>query len=473
MEASETQGHTGKAIQLDTYMNEYANRGWLNGTVLVSHQGEILLHKGYGLANVEFGIPNLPDTPFRIGSLSKAFTAQAVLMLQEQGLLKVSDLAVKYLIDFPHKDITIEHLLAHRSGLDDATFSLEFWQKTQRIFHTGQERLKPKDKPLLFAPGARYQYSNLGYNILAAIIESCSGLEYSGFFSRYLFDPQQMNHTGSDDGRRLIPHSASGYSVFQDQVIRAEYADFSLASGAFSLYSSVEDLHSWYRSLLKQQDYQYAWGRGHVLLQDAEKLFYYLIGDVSGYRSYMASYPEDDLCIIVLSNFSVTPVEHISKQLAKVVFGDQWDIRPLLFPFEANIKLMLEPGGIYCKDRNAIGRWASLTHRPEHEELLGKLGASSSGYIANGRFFELFEEFGIYPSETFFIVPVQNKYVLFKPIRFSWVMLELSLIRVDQNSVEYVTRYYDSKLMLSLDGDDVKAVFTDPQGNKLEAWKRL
>jgi CubicO group peptidase (beta-lactamase class C family) len=458
--------------ELDAFMQEYSNQGWFNGTVLVSHKGNVILKKGYGMVNFELDIPNSSYNRFRIASLSKAFTSQAILMLQDQGLLKVHDKVVDYLTNFPHNEVTIDHLLAHTSGLDDSSFSLEFWQRTQRIFHTAEERLEPQNKPLLFKPGTKVKYSNLGYTMLAAIIEHCSGLEYAEFLKRHIFEPLKMNHTGNDDGRSLIMHLASGYSAYKDQVIRAEFTDISTGVGAFSLYSSVEDLYLWYEKSLKQEPeyYNYGWGKG----KQSNRPFFYLIGDVSGFRSYMMNNLDEDICIILLSNLNITPVEFISKQLARLVLGERIEIEQKTMQDEENTEFNNKLEGVYrSAHNNDSDNPANLANYIRDQEILLRLSNATSGYIANGRFFELFEDFNIIPSETFFVIEIQKKYFLFKQIRFSWFLLELSPIHIEKEYAEYVTKYLDSRLQFTIASGCINAVFIDPQGIQTEARKTI
>lgn len=130
-----------KSNRLKQFMREYADRGYFNGSVLVCCKGEAIYREGYGMANYEFDIPNAPDTRYRIASLSKAFTAAAIRKLHDEGALHLDCDVQTYMPAFSHRGVTVRHLLSHRSGLDDRSFSLEYWQKTQKMFHTLEETL--------------------------------------------------------------------------------------------------------------------------------------------------------------------------------------------------------------------------------------------------------------------------------------------------------------------------------------------
>ncbi|MBO9608924.1 MAG: beta-lactamase family protein [Paenibacillaceae bacterium] len=455
------------AESLERVMEAYSSRGCFCGSVLVGLKGEILLKKGYGLANVEFGFANSAAYAFRIASFSKAFTAQAVLALQEQGRLHITDRLVRHIPAFPHKEITIEHLLAHTSGLDDASFSLASWQIAQRHYHTAEKRLESANKPLLFAPGSRFMYSNLGYMLLAALIERCSGKSYAAFLEEQLFRPLGMDYTGNDDGRKVVRHLAAGYSVYKEDVIRAEFADMSYGQGAFSLYSTVEDLYLWYQRHVKPSfrgaaPYSFGWGKDQATIDGTVFPFYWLAGDVSGYTAYMVNAVDQDACIIVLSNIDITPVAGIAKQLAHLVLGGKLPFLPPQ-PQQMSIEPPFAVRGIYRSARSVD------TRELEENKLLSRLEEATAGDIANGMFLRDFELLAIDPSETFLVLESRNKPYLFIRVRFRWIMLELIPVAATNKSIVYTTSYYDGRLELSGDGRVVRGNFTYPDGKRLEA----
>src|SRR5947209_8970814 len=161
------------------------------GSVLVARGGRILLDKGYGMANLEWNVPNTPDTKFRLGSVTKQFTATAILQLSERHKLSVQDLACRYVDGCPDawKKVTIHELLTHTSGIPSYTDEPSFWKPANmRLPHSPAEILLfTKDKPMNFPPGTGWEYNNTGYTMLGMIIEKVSGERYSYYLKNHIF----------------------------------------------------------------------------------------------------------------------------------------------------------------------------------------------------------------------------------------------------------------------------------------------
>ena len=179
--------------KIDEYVRPFLDAGGFSGAILAAKDGRILLSKGYGMANYELGISNTPKTKFHIASVSKTFTAAAVLLLEETSRLKVSDPVAKFVPDYPQGErITIHHLLTHTSGIPNVN-DFPDYGRWSRFPHQLEEIVGWfKRKPLEFAPGERYGYSNSNYNLLAFIIEKASGERYGDFLKRRIFDPLEM-----------------------------------------------------------------------------------------------------------------------------------------------------------------------------------------------------------------------------------------------------------------------------------------
>src|SRR5438552_78915 len=179
------------------------------GTVLVAQDGKILLDKGYGFANLECEIPNTPTTKFRLGSITKQFTAASILLLEERGKLKVEDPVKKYLPTAPAAwdKVTIFHLLTHTAGIPNTP---DF--AGMSISSTAENVARFRDKPLDFQPGERWNYSNSGYILLGLLIEWLSGERYADFVRENIFAPLGMKDSGYDSNTALIERRASGYS---------------------------------------------------------------------------------------------------------------------------------------------------------------------------------------------------------------------------------------------------------------------
>jgi len=213
--------------------------------------GEPLYRRGYGRANVELGVPIIPETVFRIASVTKQFTAVAILMLEEAGKLALSDEITRFLPDYPAQGraIRVEHLLTHTSGIQSYT-DLPEWEPLQRTDLTLTELLDLfKDRPMQFEPGERHRYNNSGYVLLGAIVEKLSGQPYTEFLRERIFEPLGMTSSRYDDTARIIPNRAAGYSYTATGVVNASYLSMTQPHAAGGLLSTVDDLALWYDAL--------------------------------------------------------------------------------------------------------------------------------------------------------------------------------------------------------------------------------
>lgn len=329
---------------LDRYLDA-AHRLWgFEGSVVVAWGGNVVLSKGYGMANQKIGIPNGPDTKFFIGSITKQFTAAAILALQEDGLLDVHDPISKYLPDYPQPvgdKMTIHHLLTHTSGIPDYVGDIEIFLKRMHSITPANLIDSFKDKPLEFEPGRKFQYSNSGYILLGAITEQVSGQSYEAYLHHRILQPNKMFNTGYARREAGLPDRADGHTVEgEDIIVDALPVHFSVLHTAGALYSTVKDLNQWDRALYKDDvlskssliamftpyggNYGYGWfiesryGRRHM----------YHSGFLDGFHSIISRWPNDKLCIIVLSNEDEAPVGKIARGLAAVMF-DQPYIAPI------------------------------------------------------------------------------------------------------------------------------------------------
>ena len=244
--------------RVEEYMTARVKRDHFSGSILIAREGKVLFSKGYGMANHELDVPNTPHTKFRLGSITKQFTAMAILILQQQGKLNVHDKIKKYMPDAPKAwdDITIEHLLTHTSGIYNYTESLEFL-KTLPVRVTLKELIaKFKDRPLNFKPGEKFSYSNSGYIVLGQIIETASGQNYPSLLKQAIFDPLGMTETGYDNATSILKHRASGYTRRLGIVLtNCDYIDMSIPHAAGALYSTTLDLLKWDQALTPKSLY--------------------------------------------------------------------------------------------------------------------------------------------------------------------------------------------------------------------------
>jgi CubicO group peptidase (beta-lactamase class C family) len=214
--------------------------------VLVARDGKVLLSRGFGIADLSHGIEISPTTKFRIGSVTKQFTAAAILKLQEDGRLSVDDKLSKYIPDYPRGDeVTIHHLLTHTSGIKSYTSKPDFIT-TATVPITTEKLIESfKNDPFDFDPGKQFSYNNSGYFLLGYIIEKVSGQSYGDYLRDTFFKPLGMNDTGVHTHSEILAHEATGYSAESGKISKALDWDMSRAGGAGCLYSTVEDLMRW------------------------------------------------------------------------------------------------------------------------------------------------------------------------------------------------------------------------------------
>jgi CubicO group peptidase (beta-lactamase class C family) len=239
--------------QIDGLLKQYYDYGQLNGSVLVADKGKVVYEKGFGMANMEWGIPNGPDTKFRIGSVTKQFTAALIMQLVEEGKIKLDGKLSDYLPDY-RKDtgekVTIHHLLNHTSGIPSYTSNPEFFPKHSRDAYNVPDFVKKfASGDLEFEPGSKFSYNNSGYTLLGAIIEKVTGKSYEEVLTERILKPLGMTNTGYDHHATVLAKRASGYQKTSTGFINAPYLDMSLPYSAGSIFSTVEDLYKWDQAL--------------------------------------------------------------------------------------------------------------------------------------------------------------------------------------------------------------------------------
>jgi CubicO group peptidase (beta-lactamase class C family) len=326
--------------KVDEYVNAYMKMGRFSGSILIAQNGNVLVSKGYGMANYEHDVPNTPQTKFRLGSITKQFTSMAIMQLQEKGMLNVDDAVIKYIPDYPEtgKKITIHHLLTHTSGILNFT-SFPDYVTTMMIPSPVEKTVERfKDKPLEFEPGEKYSYSNSGYVLLGYIIEKVTGASYEKYIQENIFQPLNMKDTGYDHHITLLKHRAAGYDLTDDGPVNADYIDMTIPHAAGALYSTVEDLYTWDRALYTKKlvsrsslnkiftafknNYGYGWGITTLFNRACTRHG----GGINGFRSNIIRFVDDDACIIVLSNIESAPVNRISEDLIAILFGEKYEL---------------------------------------------------------------------------------------------------------------------------------------------------
>ena len=337
---SPTLATEGLASKIDKVLNSLTEREAFTGAVLVARNGEVLLSQGYGLADLDKNLPNTPQTKYRLGSITKQFTAMAILMLQAQDKLNVQDPICRYISECPTmwQDVTIHHLLTHTSGIPNLTDFRDYQATKATPSPPEQTIARFKDKPLDFPPGEQWRYSNSGYIVLGYIIEQASGQPYEMFLQQYIFEPLEIKNTGYDhnDGSLAI-----GYTGTHGLWREADYIDMTIPYAAGALYSTVEDLYRWDQALYTEQlvskdlvdlmftphakmpisdlSYGYGWAVGkmnnHQVVGHG--------GGIEGFATEIRRYIDDKVTIIVLSNRDTTGVGSTADLIAQAVFEEQ------------------------------------------------------------------------------------------------------------------------------------------------------
>ena len=242
-----------KVRQIDELMSLYHKYQQFNGSVLVAENGKVVYKKGFGSANLEWNIPNEPDTKFRLGSITKQFTATLTLQLVEQGKIKLDGKVSDYLSEY-RKDtgarMTIHQLLSHTSGVPNYTAQPGFFANVSRNPFKVDDFVKQyASGDLEFEPGTKFNYSNSGYFLLGDIIEKVTGKPYEQVLKENILDPVGMKNTGYDHYGTVLSKRASGYVRTQNGYENAAYLDMSIPYAAGSIYSTVEDLFLWDQAL--------------------------------------------------------------------------------------------------------------------------------------------------------------------------------------------------------------------------------
>lgn len=334
-------GDTELERKVDDFLRPATESDLISGAVLIAKKGDILLAKGYGLANREYDIPNTPETRFRLASVSKQFTAMAIMILEERGLLSVDDPVSKYYPDFKSGDkVTLHHLLTHTSGVVNNNDLSDFNEKMLQPLSIDEVIDWIKDEPLLFEPATQFAYSNFGYILLAGIIEKVSGETYADFLQDNIFGPLDMYGSGQDVFTTVIKNRATGYGSDGQRVYQAPYRDMPFMSGAGSLYSTVLDMHKWDQALYAEtlvsretldriftpdkENYGYGW---FITERDGKRLITHR-GGINGFITNIDRFVDDTLLVVVLLNYESTFSMRAIRGITDIALGN--DPTPLL-----------------------------------------------------------------------------------------------------------------------------------------------
>lgn len=312
---------------MDAYFSARADADEFSGVVLVARNGEIILKKAYGMANVEKQIPNTTDTRFQLASVSKTLTATAIMQLVARGQLKLQSPISNQLPDTPRawQTITVAQLLSHTSGIPDY-FSFDAFDNEMNF--TPDEIIRAaKNEPLDFDAGSDFEYSNTNYVLLGKIIENVSGKSYAEFLRENIFDPLQMNATGRAENNTPL---ARGYVAYAQS---AKMFPITNALGDGDLLATADDLHKFDRALYDEKFLAREWrekmfapvgknnyGLGWEVGEWNGKRVVSHSGGINGFATELMRFPDDDAVIVILSNFETFDSTQAAYELAEILF---------------------------------------------------------------------------------------------------------------------------------------------------------
>jgi len=338
------QDHAAKIQEVLSLAHKYRQ---FNGSALIAENGKVVYKGAFGMANMEWNIPNTPDTRFRLGSITKQFTATATLQLVEQGKIKLDGKITDYLPDY-RKDtgdkVTIHHLLTHTSGIPSYTGQPGFFENVSRNPYKVDEFVKKyASGNLEFEPGSKFSYNNSGYFLLGAIIERVTGKPYEQVLKENIFDPLGMKNSGYDRHATIIPKRASGYSKTPDGYINAVYLDMSIPYAAGSLYSTVEDLYLWDQALYADkvlsaqskalmykpflENYAYGWAVTNASFKQNDQPVQVIThdGGINGFTTTIIRFPTEKNLIVMLDNTGSGYLNRLSDSIARILYNQPYE----------------------------------------------------------------------------------------------------------------------------------------------------
>ncbi len=356
------QGHRAQQQELNEYFEACKKAFDFSGVILLGRNGNAIWSGAAGFANLEHRVPNTIETKFRIASITKQFTAMAIMILQKQGKIDVSKPLSHYLSKLPKawKRITVHHLLNHTSGLRSYTDLPEY-----RLFQ--RQKTSPRDlmkhffdEPLKFAPGERFEYCNSGYTMLGILIEELSGETYADFLRDKIFSRLHMDASGVDDAEIVLSNRASGYTRKADgSLMNADFIDMSVPYSAGAMYSTAPDLLKWERALTSNVLISKAQLKAMMksgIENNAYGLFHYdrfgreVIGHAGGIDGFVSNIEfllDERLCSIILSNSTGAPIDLIARDLWAILLGEPYNLPRKFKPINVKPKLLDKYVGSY------------------------------------------------------------------------------------------------------------------------------
>jgi CubicO group peptidase (beta-lactamase class C family) len=333
-----TRSHAQTALTsfIDSLLSTEIKANEPGGVVLVSKQGRIFYQKAFGMANMELQVPMKENMVFHIGSLTKQFTAVAILQLSEQGKLSLQDTLGKFITGCSPEvgAITIDQLLTHTSGLAEKAAP---GSRNQTPVETIAGYI---NQPLQFTTGTKWQYNNTGYNILGYIIEKVTGTPYGDYLTEHIFKPARMQHSCLGDNTKLVLNRPAGYMIGRHGIVNDKIGNINELYAAGGILSTAEDMFAWYRALyagklIKKETMAKAFAPGHLSdgttvpygygwhlekIQDSPT--YRHGGSVPGFIAEAVYLPQEDVYVVILTNAqSPRHTEAIGRVIAAMTIG--------------------------------------------------------------------------------------------------------------------------------------------------------
>ncbi|KQR72518.1 serine hydrolase [Pedobacter sp. Leaf176] len=324
--------------QLDSLLsNLFQDKDGLGGVLMVAKGEKTIYKKAFGNANLELGVHMTPENVFQIGSMTKQFTAIAILKLAEENKLNLNDSISKYIPDYPSGNkITIHHLLTHTSGIKDFTKMKTLQQVAQRDFSPKQMVDFFKNEPVDFAAGAKFEYNNSGYVILGYIIELISGATYENYINKNIFEAAGMVHSRYANDVAIIKGRAYGYQKKESGYVNKSKISFSIPFSSGSLMSTVDDMLKWQNALNKNlivnsktidkafTKYQlnrgetFSYGYGWHLKEINGTPTREHGGSIFGFKTMGVYIPAEDIYVIGFTNCDCNSPTQITREIAKL-----------------------------------------------------------------------------------------------------------------------------------------------------------
>jgi CubicO group peptidase (beta-lactamase class C family) len=330
--------------KIDSLFQTWSQANHPGGAIGIMQNGELIYSKAFGLASLEYQVPNTSETIFNIGSISKQFTAMGIVLLQEKGLLSIDDDIRKYLPDMPDfgHTITIRHMLHHTSGMRSLHAMLELagWRSDDSRTNEDLYRFMLNQKELNFIPGDEYLYCNTGYMLMVNIIENITKEKFPQWMKANVFEPLGMLNTYVEDRYdRIVLNNATSYYDAKDNFFRA--VEFWGYMGSGNVHSTTTDLLNWLQNFSTPSS---NWGSAFEMLKTIDKLndgsennygFGVIVdefhnykriqhgGAIGGFRAYVSTYHEEQLSIAVLTNFSSANSGGIERNIANLLLKNK------------------------------------------------------------------------------------------------------------------------------------------------------